>query len=125
MSSTIVVETDAERVQRDLNHEEVALGAIFANGLAPIDDADIDLRPADFSNPALGNILRWLRQNHDLWQHGLANTNPIHVLLDGAGLIKPLGLGAAAVPIPTTPAPSSPFASFFFLVIVLILSFFN
>ncbi len=97
VSSTTVVQPDANRVRQDLALEQVVLSGIMVNGPAPVEDAGIDLRPADFSNPDYGATFRWLCDNRGQWSHGYSNLVDIHNQLDKAGLAARLGQGSAGV----------------------------
>lgn len=97
LSRTNAPAADGHRIEQDLTLEKIVLGGILANGLSPLEDADISLGCEDFSNPDYGKILQWLRSNRDRWRHGYANLTDIHNQLDKADLVSRLGQGSAAV----------------------------
>jgi hypothetical protein len=94
---TATVAPDGNRVAQELTQERIVLGGILNYGFGPIDEAGIDLRAEDFSNPVFGETLCYLRGNPDQWQNGYANLVDIHNQLAKAGLAARLGQGSAGV----------------------------
>jgi hypothetical protein len=88
---------DGNRVAQELTQERIVLGGILNYGFGPIDEAGIDLRAEDFSNPVFGETLCYLRTTPNQWQHGYRSLVDIHNQLDKAGLATRLGQGSAGV----------------------------
>lgn len=87
----------ARAVDTDVELDRIVLGGIVVNGLAPLDEAGVELAVDDFAAPQHGAVMLWLRDHADRWTPGTTTFGDIQRQLEVAGLADKIGQGSAAV----------------------------